>query len=155
MQARQTTYKRAVKPYQRPMPTRQSNHLSTTEQIPITFSSHIIDGIQQAAEGSSPSHQPWFNNSSPYTSEEACAEAHCLYTRAEIPQHAYDASPQHFGTHLYAIKAELPEDVNTQEEWHDALCYDCTSRTIIFFLPIYPPPPFFPTVLQMPSLCSL
>ena len=78
--ARQTTYKRAVKPYQKPMPTRRSNHLSTTEQIPITFSSHIIDGIQQAVEGLLPSRRLWFNNSSPYTLEEARAKAHRLYT---------------------------------------------------------------------------
>jgi hypothetical protein len=67
------------------MPIRRSNHLSTTEQILITFFSHIIDGIQQAAEGMSPSHHPWFDNSSPYMLEEAQAEAHCLYTQAEIP----------------------------------------------------------------------
>ena len=60
--------------------------------------------------------------------EEACAEAHHLYARAEIPQHAYDASPQHFGTHLYAIEAELPEDVHTQEEWRDALAASSSAE---------------------------
>ena len=126
--ARQTTYNQRAKPYQRPMPIRRSNCLSTTEQIPITFSSHIINGIQQAAEGLSPSHQLWFNNSSPYMLEEACAEAHRLYAQAEIPQHTYDASPQHFGTHLYTIEAELPEDVHTQEEWCDALAVSSSAE---------------------------
>ena len=128
MQARWTTYRWTAKLYQRPMPTRQSNYLSTTEQIPITFSSHIIDGIQQASEGMSPSHRPWFDNSSPYTLEKAHAKAHHLYARAEIPQHTYDASPQHFETHLYAVKAELPKDVNTQEEWRDALAMSSSAE---------------------------
>ena len=32
----------------------------------------------------------------------------------EIPAAAYDASPQHFGTHLYAVEADLPRDISLQ-----------------------------------------
>ena len=36
------------------------------------------------------------------------------HPRDKIPTAAYDMSPQHFGTHLYAIEADLPRDVSLQ-----------------------------------------
>ena len=36
------------------------------------------------------------------------------HPRDEIPAAAYDASPQHFRTHLYTVEADLPRDISLQ-----------------------------------------
>jgi hypothetical protein len=99
--ARKIVYKRPRRRHPRAMPPRLTSthhsHLSNIENFDYFVGNRTADGIQQALE----SHEIQTYTPTDYT--EPVASCHDdQQWRDEPPANAFDASPQHFGGHLYA-----------------------------------------------------
>ena len=106
--------------------------LSTSELFNYSYSRRIYDGIQQAEEGSSPDRQPWYDESSPYMSRKARAEAVQLDRgdSASLAPTTNTISTASFytttkGYHGRRSKSAFPQEVQEEESlWYEDMASD-------------------------------
>ena len=106
--------------------------LSTSELFDYSYSCRIFDGIQQVEEGSSPDRQPWYDESSLYTSRKAKAEAVQLDwgdsaplapTTDTISTSSFYTTTE--GHHSQGSISAFPQEVQEEEDlWYEDMASD-------------------------------